>query len=770
MKEKENEQEAFNWLDKNKLSYDIWDKKYRFNGESFQEWLDRVSNNDEEVKQLIKEKKFLFGGRILANRNIDLKGKTYSNCYVLPKIEDSIESIYDTCAKLARTYSYGGGCGVDISNLRPKGAIVNNAAKTTTGAVSFMDTFSQVTETIGQNSRRGALMISISCIHPDIQEFINIKNDLNKVTAANISVRVTDDFMMAVEQDKDFILKYPVDKTYKNIDLSNINYNELINVEMTDGSKGYIKKVKAKEVFKLLCKNNWDYAEPGILYWGAIENWNLLNEDENFEYEGVNPCAEEPLPGGGSCLLGSINLSEFVENETFKYDDFIKTVKQSVNALNTILNEGLTLHPLDIQQESVSNWRQIGLGIMGLADMLIKLKMKYDSDEAIEFCKDLSHIMAKSAIEQSLKLAIDYGCYKKCDKDKLVISSFIKEHIKDEETLSLIRQYGLYNSQLLTCAPTGTISTKLQISGGIEPIFAMKYKRTTKSLHGHDETYDVFTKIAEEWMTEHNSTELPEYFVDSTTINPEQRIKMQAAWQNGIDASISSTINLPEKSTVEQVEDIYINAWKHKLKGVTIFRENCKRIAILSTSDKPTVTAEETHAQKRPKEIPCEIIRFRNGSEKWVALLGILNDHPYEIFTGMEYKLNIPSNVNKGLIRKEKQNGLSKYSLVFVDEFNNKHVVESINQVFNPEFYNLGKMLSMSFRHRVPIQYVVEQLNSMKFDNDTINSWRNGVIRTLKKYIKDGEKSSQQCPECGAQLVYEGGCSLCKECGFSKCG
>ena len=249
---KENEQEAFNWLGKNKLSYDIWDKKYRFNGESFQEWLDRVSNNDEEVKQLIKEKKFLFGGRILANRNIDLKGKTYSNCYVLPKIEDSIESIYDTCAKLARTYSYGGGCGVDISNLRPKGAIVNNAAKTTTGAVSFMDTFSQVTETIGQNSRRGALMISISCIHPDIQEFINIKNDLNKVTAANISVRVTDDFMMAVEQDKDFILKYPVDKTYKNIDLSNINYNELINVEMTDGSKGYIKKVKAKEVFKLL--------------------------------------------------------------------------------------------------------------------------------------------------------------------------------------------------------------------------------------------------------------------------------------------------------------------------------------------------------------------------------------------------------------------------------------------------------------------------------------------------------------------------------------
>lgn len=1183
MKEKENEQEAFNWLDKNKLSYDIWDKKYRFNGESFQEWLDRVSNNDEEVKQLIKEKKFLFGGRILANRNIDLKGKTYSNCYVLPKIEDSIESIYDTCAKLARTYSYGGGCGIDISNLRPKGAFVNNAAKTTTGAISFMDTFSQVTETIGQciagnqhiltdngiktmseltigervftrkgfvkvinkidkgiqltkkvttthgnsiittsdhpfvtcsekegifskelndlligdnlvllagknslseyltlndeiirpkreisnqtgkvgemehnrykectiptileeklayllgymsgdgytskknvsvscNSndveiiakiikytedvfgitpwikdyktykvliiggfdvkeflknnnigkpktdllsvheaifkspvsvqnaylsglfdadgyasegrnlyrittvnekfakdiqllfnicgiiskieeeqpkninwkkkynvtivgsvnkialkhsltesckvsskeisclrdnlltpftshtigqkhtkefnyvpangfvsvnclqklkncgkyndellyldtiksidnfgetnvyditledenmfwcngiyvhncgRRGALMISISCMHPDIQEFINIKNDLNKVTSANISVRVTDDFMMAVEQDKDFILKYPVDKTYKNIDLSNINYNELINAEMTDGSKGYIKRVKAKEVFKLLCKNNWDYAEPGILYWDAIENWNLLNEDENFEYEGVNPCAEEPLPGGGSCLLGSINLSEFVENETFKYDDFIKTVKQSVNALNTILNEGLTLHPLDIQQESVSNWRQIGLGIMGLADMLIKLKMKYDSDEAIEFCKDLSHIMAKSAIEQSLKLAIDYGCYKKCDKDKLVISSFIKEHIKDEETLSLIRQYGLYNSQLLTCAPTGTISTKLQISGGIEPIFAMKYKRTTKSLHGHDETYDVFTKIAEEWMTEHNSTELPEYFVDSTTINPEQRIKMQAAWQNGIDASISSTINLPERSTVEQVEDIYINAWKHKLKGVTIFRENCKRIAILSTSDKPTVTAEETHAQKRPKEIPCEIIRFRNGSEKWVALLGILNDHPYEIFTGIEYKLNIPSNVNKGLIRKEKQNGLSKYSLIFVDEFNNKHVVESINQVFNPEFYNLGKMLSMSFRHRVPIQYVVEQLNSMKFDNDTINSWRNGVIRTLKKYIKDGEKSSQQCPECGAQLVYEGGCSLCKECGFSKCG
>ena len=354
------------WLgEDNTLGIDIWERKYRFENESFDEFLDRVSSGDTDLKQLIIDKKFLFGGRILANRGINIKGKTYSNCYVIPPVEDSIESIYETCGRLARTFSYGGGCGVDISKLRPAGAEVNNAAKTTTGAVSFMQTLSQVAETIGQKGRRGATMLSIDINHPDVEQFIDIKTDLNKITGANISVRVNDKFMKAVENDSDYILNWPCNDEYLNYikeDISQVPYNKLLPIKDGDTIIGYYKRINAKNLFNKLVKNNWDYAEPGILYWDRITEWNLLSEDPEFSYKGVNPCAEEPLPAGGSCLLGSINLSAFVGNDrTFNFPDFIKTVHIAVRALNKVLIDGLPLHPLKIQQESVRDWRQIGL-------------------------------------------------------------------------------------------------------------------------------------------------------------------------------------------------------------------------------------------------------------------------------------------------------------------------------------------------------------------------------------------------------------------------
>lgn len=299
------EQQAFKWLNENQLSYDIWNKKYRYNNESFAQWLDRVSNGNLDIKELILDKKFIFGGRILANRGTQNSQKvTFSNCYVIPPVEDSIEGIYTACAQLARTYSYGGGCGVDISKLRPSGAEVHNSAKTTSGAVSFMSTFDEVTKVIGQNGRRAALMISMDVNHPDVMEFINIKANTDKVTSANISIRVNDDFMQAVERDADYILHWPCDnKKLQHIgqgelitNPDNLPYNVLFPISQVttqqdvDTNIGYIKRVKAKEIFNTLCKNNWNYAEPGILYWDRITNYNLMSEDSSFQYAGVNPC------------------------------------------------------------------------------------------------------------------------------------------------------------------------------------------------------------------------------------------------------------------------------------------------------------------------------------------------------------------------------------------------------------------------------------------------------------------------------------------------
>ena len=407
------------WLGKdNKLGIDIWEKKYRYENETFDEWLDRVSSKNEEVKSLILEKKFLFGGRILSNRGLDKKGvkTTLSNCYVITPPEDNIESIFDCAKKLARTYSYGGGCGIDISNLAPRGSKVRNTAKETSGSVSFMDLYSLVTGLIGQNGRRGALMISISCDHPDLEEFIGIKSDLDKVTKANISVRITNEFMNAVKNKEPFTLKFTRTETGETIK----------------------KEIDAYSVFHKLCEMNWDYAEPGMLFWDRIENYNLLSEDNNFHYAGTNPCAEEPLPAGGSCLLGSINLSEFVtSNKTFDFDEFRRVVSVSTKALNDVLDEGLPLHPLKEQRDSVRDWRQIGLGIFGLADMLIKMNIRYGSKESIELCDEIGHVMANEAIMSSYEIASDFGTYPKYDKDAVAKSEFLNNHMDDAEEKSV---------------------------------------------------------------------------------------------------------------------------------------------------------------------------------------------------------------------------------------------------------------------------------------------------------------------------------------------
>lgn len=747
------------WLGKdNLLGIDIWMRKYRKNEESFDEWLDRVSGNNEAIKALIIEKKFIPGGRILSNRGITDTRVTYSNCYVITPPDDNIESIFESRKKLARTYSYGGGCGIDLSKLAPAGAKVHNQAEQTTGAVSFMQGYSQTTEEIGQAGRRGALMISLDCHHPDLLDFIDAKTSPDAVTKANISVRVTDDFMEAVINDKDWIMSFTRPET-----------NETIT-----------KTARAREVFEKLCKNNWDWGEPGILFWNTISNYNLLEFDDTFEYAGVNPCAEEPLPAGGSCLLSSINLSAFVKDKEFDFDDFGETVANGVIYLNEVLEEGLLLHPLEEQRQSVADWRQIGLGIMGLADMLIKMELPYDSEQARHLCEEIGLVMADQALYTSAFLAGHAGSYNNF-KSCVQKSEFLKNNTC-ESTREVIEAYGLRNSQLLTIAPTGTISTMLGISGGIEPIFANSYTRKTESLHGHDEYYKVYTPIVKEYMDEHgikDETELPNWFCTSSTISPLNRVLMQGVWQKHIDASISSTVNLPEEATIEDVEEIYLNAWKEGLKGITVFRNGCKRLGILTTNS--SQEKEEEKSLSRGEIISCSdnLIGMKRrlttgcGSLHCTAWFDPQTGDLMEIY------------LNKG-----STGGCANFMV------------------------GLSRMISLACRGGVKIEDIADQLQStgacpsyasrtatkhdtskgaccpMAVGNALMEMWNemkeriekgNSIIALANSdsQIPSSESRTSfnpeidngaKCPECGSDLIQEGGCVICKSCGWSKCG
>lgn len=725
----------------NQLGIDIWERKYRRNDETFDQWLDRVSGNDSRVRELIVKKKFIPGGRILSNRGITNSRVTYSNCYVIAPPEDSIEAIYESRMKLARTYSYGGGCGIDISKLAPAGAKVHNQAERTTGAVSFMQGYSQTTEEIGQNGRRGALMISLDCHHPDLPEFIDIKTKENSVTKANISVRVTDDFMKAVENDADWTMTFTRPETGETIE----------------------RTIPAKQLFNRLCENNWNWAEPGMLFWDNITKYNLLSENSEFEYAGVNPCAEEPLPAGGSCLLGSINLSEFVCDGKFMFDDFFHTIKIAVRALNDILDEGLPLHPLQEQRDSVGNWRQIGLGVMGVADMLVKLHLRYDSDEAIEFCRDISCALADVAMYSSAKLAKEHGKPYPKYQESTINTPFVKQNA-DSTTCAFIRRYGLYNSQLLTVAPTGTLSTMLGISGGIEPIFAKSYKRKTESLHGESRYYDVLTPIYAKYAQENNLTvndKFPDWFVDSSEISPVQRVKMQAAWQKGIDASISSTVNLPNSATIDDIYTIYMEAWKNGLKGITVYRSGCMREGVLVT-ETPT---EKSPELKRGAIIPCKdnLIGLKRKLTTGCGSLHVLGYFDPDTKELQEVYFNKGStggcaNFMTGLSRM-----VSLLCRAGVNIFDIKDQLDST-----------GVCPSYATRRAVKHDTSDGSCCPMAIGNALVDMWEelNEAFPTqidVQSKLKEIENVSV-CPECGAEVQHEGGCVQCKSCGWSRCG
>ena len=705
------------------LGEDIWKKKYQRNGESFEDWLERVSGGDTQVAQLIVDKKFLFGGRILSNRGITDRGVTYSNCYVIEPPHDSIEGIYEAAMKLARTFSYGGGCGVDISTLRPKGAEVHNAALTTSGAVSFMDVLEQTARVIGQNGRRGALMISMDSSHPDIHDFIDAKLD-NKLEKCNISVRMSDDDM----ENKPDILDH-------------------------------------------IALNNYDWAEPGILYWDTIKRYNLLDEFAYFEYAGVNPCAEEPLPAGGSCLLGALNLSEFVENPftdkaAFNIPEFKSAVRIAIRALNDVLDEGLELHPLEEQRNSVRDWRQIGLGIMGFADMLLKMRCQYDSSRALDIIEIIGKTLVNTGLEESALLAMDTEPFPECDLRLILASTFItvlrNSNDIEDNTIDLIKRYGLRNSQLFTIAPTGSISTMLGVSGGVEPIFATHYTRKTQSLHGEDVYYNVYTPIIQKMIdTGVISEENVSTIATAQNIDPFDRVTIQAQWQRFIDASISSTVNVTNDTTVETIRDLYQAAWEEGCKGLTIYRAGCKKEGILVVDTPKEQTMENTI------HIPITDTSIDNcvayGTQLTTGCGSLWMSVYFHKKTGQLCHI---------FLDKGSQGGCNSFMI------------------------GLSRMISYAGKLGGTVEGICDQLNSvpacpsysvrtaLKKDTSAGKCCPSAIGRALmelkQRYIEDhiemstGELKQEEmtvnnCPECGAKLNFTGGCNSCPECGWSRC-
>lgn len=705
------------------LGEDIWKKKYQRNGESFEQWLERVSGGDKQVAQLILDKKFLFGGRILSNRGITNRGVTYSNCYVIAPPEDSIEGIYETAMKLARTFSYGGGCGVDISTLRPKGAEVHNAALTTSGAVSFMDVMEQTARVIGQNGRRGALMISMDSSHPDIHDFIDAKLD-NKLEKCNISVRMS--------------------------------------------SKDMENK---PEILDHIAANNYDWAEPGVLFWDTIESYNLLDEFKDFKYAGVNPCAEEPLPAGGSCLLGALNLSEFVENPftpqaAFNIPEFKSAVRIAIRALNNVLDEGLELHPLEEQQQSVRDWRQIGLGIMGFADMLLKMSCQYDSARALAIIDTVGKTLVNTGLQESAILAKETECFPKCNKKKLLASTFLTvlkhSNVIQDNTINLIKQYSLRNSQLFTIAPTGSISTMLGVSGGVEPIFATHYTRKTQSLHGEDVFYNVYTPIIQKMIDmELIEEEKVGNIATAQNIDPFDRVTIQATWQKYIDASISSTVNVTNDTTVETIRDLYQSAWEEGCKGLTIYRAGCKKEGVLVVDTPKEQTSENTI------HIPLSDTSIDNcvayGTQLTTGCGSLWMSVYFHKKTGQLCHI---------FLDKGSQGGCNSFMV------------------------GLSRMISYAGKLGGTVEGICDQLNSVpacpsytvrtvtKKDTSSGKCCPSAIGRALmelkQRYIADHNEMStgelkpeevkvSNCPECGAKLNFTGGCNSCPECGYTKC-
>ncbi len=772
---------------------------------------------EEQVFDLLKGFRYVVPqGSPMAGIGNNFQTGSLSNCFVIGHDgpSDSYGAIMKTDQEQVQLMKRRGGVGHDLSHIRPKGSPVLNSALTSTGIVPFMERFSNSTREVAQDGRRGALMLSISVKHPDAGDFIDAKMEKGKVTGANVSVKITHEFMEAVKNNTTFVQQYPIDSP----------------------NPTYTKTIDARKLWEKIVNNAWTSAEPGILFWDTIISESVPDSyaDLGFRTVSTNPCGEIPLCPYDSCRLVAVNLLSYVdqpftEKASFNFPLFKEHVHQAMRLMDDIVD--LEIEKVDKILRKIENdpedeelkrvernlWlnirkkglegRRTGLGITAEGDMLAALGMRYGSPAAIEFTVQIHKTLAIEAYRSSVTMAAERGPFPIFNAERESNNPMIRRiAAEDPALMGEMLKHGRRNIALLTIAPTGTTSLMTQTTSGIEPAFQLMYKRRRK-VNPNDqnvtiaftdgegdswEEYPVFHHSFFLWLKNHGydpeaTIKLPEeernaiialspyHQATANDIDWVAKVKMQGAVQKWVDHSISVTVNVPEYTTKELVGEIYMTAWESGCKGVTVYRDGSREGVLVSMNDKKEERSFcETRAPRRPGRLEAEIVRFSNRDEKWIAVVGLMDGRPYEIFTGHADHFWIPGWVERGwVIKSRNSEGISRYDFQFQDLDGFNITIEGLSRSFNKEYWNYAKLISGILRHGMPLQFAVDIISKLHFEADSINNWKYGIVRALKKFIPDGTRAQkEQCPECKAEdsMQYSEGCLTCSSCGYSKCG
>ena len=772
--------------------------------------------SEDDIYELLKDFKYIIPqGSPMAGIGNNFQVVSLSNCFVIgnPANSDSYGGILKIDQEQVQLMKRRGGVGHDLSHIRPKMSPVKNSALTSTGIVPFMERYSNTTKEVAQGGRRGALMLSISIKHPDAEDFIDAKMELNKITGANVSVKIDDEFMRCVVSGKPYKQQFPINSDNPSV----------------------IKEIDARELWKKIIHNAWQSAEPGVLFWDTIIRESVPDCYASFGFKTIstNPCGEIPLCAYDSCRLLAINLYSYVKHPFTPEAEFdFELFKQHVQKGQKLMDDLIDLEmekierilakiesdpePEGIKRTEKELWlnikmkclegRRTGFGITAEGDMLAAMGLTYGTDEATAFAVEVQKTLACSAYRSSALMARDRGAFPIYDYKLEENNPFIQRlKSADEELYSLMKQYGRRNIALLTIAPTGSVSICTQTSSGIEPAFLVSYRRRRKVNPNDSEATISFTddegQAWEEYNVLHhkfavwaeingyNVADLVHKYTDeqlqeviakspynnatANCVNWVNKVKMQGAIQKWVDHSISVTVNIPKETSEEVVDKIYQTAWESGCKGMTIYRDGSRNGVLVSGSSKNNNTFTETKAPKRPKKLEADIIRFQNDKEKWIAVVGLYEGRPYEIFSGKAASFVLPNSVEKGwVIRvKEEDNLPARYDFQFLDNDGYKVTIEGLSRMFKKEYWNYAKLISGILRHGMPITNVIELISKLTLDTDSINTWKNGIARALKKYVKDGTiVEGEKCPQCGGKIIYTSGCKQCSDCGWSKCG
>lgn len=775
----------------------------------------------EQIFELLDHFKYIIpAGSPMTGIGNDHQIASLSNCFVigLDGDADSYGAIMRIDEEQVQLMKRRGGVGHDLSHIRPKGSPVNNSALTSTGLVPFMERYSNSTREVAQDGRRGALMLSVSIKHPDSEAFIDAKMTEGKVTGANVSVKIDDDFMRAAVEGKPYMQQFPIDSA----------------------TPDHKKEIDAKALWGKIVHNAWKSAEPGVLFWDTIQRESIPDcyADLGFRTVSTNPCGEIPLCPYDSCRLLSINLYSYVVNPFtkdayFDYELFRKHVFAAQRIMDDIVDlelekidkimekigvdpqsqevKGAEFHLWEKIKRKSGMGRRTGVGITAEGDMIAAMGLRYGTQEAIDFSVEVHKTLALTAYRSSVEMAKERGAFEVFDAKREAQNPFINR-LKDADAALYedMVKYGRRNIACLTIAPTGTTSLMTQTTSGIEPVFLPVYKRRRKvnpnDTNVHVDFTDEVGDSFEEYIVYHHKflTWMNENGIDSTARYTQEeidelvakspyykatandvdwlmKVRMQGAIQKWVDHSISVTVNLPNDVDEELVNRLYVEAWRSGCKGCTIYRDGSRSGVMISVKkdkkdEEPVMPCKQPEVTEvRPQVLECDVVRFQNNKEKWVAFVGLLNGYPYEIFTGLQDDdegIVLPKTVVKGkIIKQTDENGKRRYDFQFENKRGYKTTVEGLSEKFNPEYWNYAKLISGVLRYRMPIDHVIKLVGSLQLKSESINTWKNGVERALKKYILDGtEAKGQECPNCGGKLIYQEGCLICKSCGASRCG